>query len=74
MTRIWVDHDECVSSGACVLEEPQLFAYQDGPEALAVALPAAQELTRPRLEELAEMCPVGAIRVIDETADGDGHQ
>ncbi|WCO68729.1 ferredoxin [Iamia majanohamensis] len=68
MPRIRVDHDECVSSGACVLEEPDLFAYQDGPEALAVALPAAQALPRERMEELAELCPVSAIVVED---DGD---
>lgn len=63
MDRIWVDHDECVSSGACVLEEPDLFAYQDGPEALAVALPPAQELPPERLAELVELCPVSAIHV-----------
>lgn len=66
MAEIWVDHDECVSSGACVLEAPEAFAYQDGPEALAVALPAARSLPRTRLEELAELCPVGAIHLTPE--------
>ncbi len=69
MARIRVDHDECVSSGACVLEEPDLFAYQEGPEALAVALPAAQDLSRARMEELTELCPVSAIVVEDDPAD-----
>jgi ferredoxin len=33
--RVEVDHAECVSSGACVLEAPAAFGYQDGPEALS---------------------------------------
>lgn len=62
----WVDHDVCVSSGACVLEAPEAFSYQDGPEALAVVLPGAAELTDERLAEVAGLCPVGAIHVRDE--------
>ncbi len=64
--RARVDHDVCVSSGACVLEAPEAFAYQDGPEALAVVLPGAADLTDERLVEVAELCPVGAISVRDE--------
>ena len=64
--RARVDHDVCVSSGACVLEAPEAFAYQDGPEALAVVLPGAADLTDERLVEVAGFCPVGAISVRDE--------
>jgi ferredoxin len=64
--RAEVDHDACVSSGACVLEAPDAFGYQDGPEALAVALPGASALSTERLVEVAGMCPVGAIHVYDE--------
>lgn len=63
--RAWVDHDECVSSGACVLEAPEAFGYQDGPEALAVVLPGTAELSNERLVELAQLCPVRAIRIFD---------
>lgn len=63
--RVWVDHDQCVSSGACVLEAPDAFAYQDGIEALAIALPAAQALPQERLVELADLCPVGAIHLAE---------
>ena len=63
--RVEVDHSRCVSSGACVLEAPEAFAYQEGPEALAVALPGAAELSDDRLLEVAGVCPVGAIRVYD---------
>lgn len=64
--RARVDHDVCVSSGACVLEAPEAFAYQDGPEALAVVLPGAADLTDERLVEVAGLCPVGAISIRDE--------
>jgi ferredoxin len=60
-----VDHDECVSSGACVLEEPDAFAFQEG-EALAVVLPGADQLPDERLVEVARLCPVQAIRVTDD--------
>lgn len=64
--RPWVDHDVCVSSGACVLEAPEAFGYQDGPEAMAVVLPGAASLDDERLREVAEVCPVRAIRLVDE--------
>ena len=63
--RAEVDHSRCVSSGACVLEAPEAFAYQDGPEALAVVLPGAAALSDERLLEVAALCPVQAIRVYD---------
>ncbi|MDP1819959.1 MAG: ferredoxin [Acidimicrobiales bacterium] len=62
--RAEVDHAVCVSSGACVLEAPEAFAYQDGPEALAIVRPGA-ELSDERLREVADLCPVGAIRLLD---------
>jgi len=63
--RPYVDHDRCVSSGACVLELPQAFAYQEGPEALAVVLPGAAELSEEELRDAAALCPVEAIRLLD---------
>ena len=62
--RPYVDHDRCVSSGACVLEFPRAFVYQEG-QALAVVLPGADELTEERLLEAASLCPVEAIRLLD---------
>ena len=66
--RPYVDHDRCVSSGVCVLELPDAFTYQDGPEQLAVALPGAAELPDEDLHDAASLCPVEAIRF-----DDDGH-
>ncbi len=64
--RAHVDHAECVSSGACVLDAADAFGYQDGPEALAVVLPGAAHLSDARLAEIAGLCPVGAIHLYDE--------
>ena len=64
--RAEVDHSQCVSSGACVLERPDAFGYQDGPEALAVVLPGAAALSDQELLAAADLCPVGAIHVYDE--------
>jgi ferredoxin len=64
--RARVDHDECVSSGACVLEAPDAFAYQDGPEQLAVVLPGATDLSDDELRDVAALCPVQAIHLYDE--------
>jgi ferredoxin len=65
--RPYVDHDRCVSSGACVLEFPEAFAYQEGPEALAIVLPGAAKLSDEELREAAGLCPVEAIRLLDDT-------
>ncbi len=64
--RARVDHAECVSSGACVLDAPDAFGYQNGPEALAILLPGAAHLSAERLVEIAGLCPVGAIHLYDD--------
>ena len=64
--RAQVDHTQCVSSGACVLEAPDAFGYQDGPEALAIVLAGAAELSDERIVEVAGVCPTGAIHVFDD--------
>ena len=64
--RPYVDHDRCVSSGACVLELPDAFGFQEGPEALAIVLPGAAELSEEQLRDAANLCPVEAIRLLDD--------
>jgi ferredoxin len=64
--RPHVDHEECVSSGACVLEAPEAFAYQDGPEQLAVVQPGAADLSDDELRSVAALCPVQAIHLYDD--------
>ncbi|MEY2448863.1 MAG: hypothetical protein QOH79_2339 [Acidimicrobiaceae bacterium] len=52
-----------------MLEAPEAFGYQDGPEALAVVLPGAAQLSDERLVEVASVCPTGAIRLFDDEGD-----
>ena len=59
---VTVDHDKCASSGACVLEEPGAFGWQEG-EALATVLPGVRDLPDERVIEVANLCPMDAIVV-----------
>jgi ferredoxin len=62
-----VDHDKCASSGACVLEEPGAFGWQEG-EGLAIVLPGVADLDDERIVEVARLCPMDAIVVKDGEA------
>jgi ferredoxin len=72
--RPYVDHDVCVSSGACVLEFREAFAYQEGPEALAIVLPGAAKLSEQEFRDAAGLCPVEAIRLLDEAGNDVTHE
>ena len=52
-----------------MLELPDAFAYQEGPEALAIVLPGAAKLTDEELRDAAGLCPIEAIRLLDENGD-----
>ena len=56
-----VDRDKCVGSGACVVEAPEAFAFEDGNYGVAEVLPAAADLSDDRLREIADLCPMDAI-------------
>ena len=60
-----IDHDKCASSGACVLEEPNAFGWQEG-EGLAIVLPGVRDLSDDRVLEVARLCPMDAIVVRGE--------
>ena len=60
--EVSIDHEKCASSGACVLEEPDAFGWQEG-EALAVVLPGIRDLSDDRVLEVASLCPMDAIVV-----------
>ena len=49
-----------------MLELPDVFGFQPGPEQLAVVLPGAPELTEEELREAVLLCPVDAIRLLDD--------
>ena len=60
-----IDRDKCVGSGACVVEAPDAFAFEDGDYGVAVVLPGAADLGAARLQEIADLCPMDAISVTD---------
>ena len=62
--RVEVVEDRCISSGRCVGDAPEAFAFDD--DELATPLPGAARLDRRRLVELARNCPGEAIVVYDD--------
>ncbi|GAB3465538.1 hypothetical protein GCM10027436_78560 [Actinophytocola sediminis] len=63
-TPVRIDHDSCLSSGRCVVEEPTAFRF--GPDDLAEPTPEAATLPAARLREIAFQCPAAAIHVADD--------
>ena len=61
--RIEIETDDCMSSGKCVADYPEVFAFDE--EELAVILPNA-ELTDKEAIKVARNCPSKAILVFDE--------
>jgi ferredoxin len=64
MTRweITVDKDVCVGSGSCLSVAPDVFHLDDEDRSCARAGAVAPD---ERLLDAAELCPTGAIRVVD---------
>ncbi len=64
--KILIDRDECLSSGKCVADVPEAFAFDD--EELVVALPGLGDLADDRALTIVRNCPSGALRAADEDA------
>lgn len=61
---IQIDYDLCCSSGVCAYMEPQLFAQSDEGFPLVIAKEdTGSESSAIALEEIAELCPGGAITI-----------
>jgi ferredoxin len=63
--RVEIDHQTCLRSGQCFYLHPQVF--REGPDGfpLPVVDPVPPEL-REEAEEAAEICPSGAIQLIED--------
>jgi ferredoxin len=59
--RVQIDKDVCMSSGRCVLDEPEAFQF-DG-EQLAEPTDGVAELSESRVRAVADACPSRAIRL-----------
>ena len=67
--RIELDRDECISSGRCVAERPDVFRFDQ--DEIVERVPGGPALGDDELFDLAGDCPSGAIRVFqgDEEID-----
>ena len=64
--KILIDRDECLSSGKCVADAPEAFAFDD--EELVVALPGLEDLADDAATRIVRNCPSGALRRADDDA------
>ena len=64
--RIEIETDDCMSSGKCVADYPEVFVFDE--EELAALIPNAK-LTDKEIIKVARNCPSSAILVFDENND-----
>ena len=57
--RVYIDKDECMSSGRCVLDEPEAFRFDA--DQLAEPTAGVATLAEDRLLAVLDACPSGAI-------------
>lgn len=62
MKKVCVDKSKCIGCGMCVSVNPNIFEIQDDGKAGVIA---GQEEKIGQAEEALEMCPVGAIFVVE---------
>lgn len=62
--RIEINVDDCMSSGKCVADHPDAFAFDD--EELAVLVDEGRALDDQQMLRVARNCPSRAIMVFDD--------
>jgi ferredoxin len=62
--RIAVDASKCCGAGQCVLTAPNVFDHSDEGVAFPIT-PCPAESERAAIQEAIELCPTGAISIID---------
>lgn len=65
--KVQVITASCISSGRCIADAPDLFAFDD--ERIATVIQATADLTPDRADELMDGCPGGAIEITFEDAE-----
>lgn len=58
-----IDRDSCISSGTCVADAPEAFAFDE--EDIATPAAGTADLSDDRLLRIARNCPSGAILLYD---------
>jgi ferredoxin len=64
---VHIDKDVCMSSGRCVLDEPEAFRFDA--EQLAEPTTGAVALTEGRIRAVIDACPSGAIQLSEPGGD-----
>ena len=59
--RLWID-DACITSGQCVLIDPELFGFDDG-GATRVLIAEVTGEQLPNASAAVDNCPIGAIHL-----------
>lgn len=62
--RVHIDKDVCMSSGRCVLDEPEAFKFD--PDQLAEPTAGVLALGEGRVRAVVDACPSGAIRLYQD--------
>jgi ferredoxin len=62
--QVTVDKQECMSSGRCMSDIPEAFAFDD--DELAEVIPGVADVAIDRLLEVARNCPGQAITVVPD--------
>jgi ferredoxin len=61
--KVDVDMELCASHGQCTLVAPEVFALDD--DAVLRYDPEPDDALRPDVEQAVQLCPAGAIRLLD---------
>ena len=63
--RLVIDHNRCRRSGQCSYLHPELFKASENGSPLVLVEYPGEEL-REAAEEMVELCPSGAIALVEE--------
>lgn len=66
--RVIVDRELCIGAGLCVLTAPDLFDQSDDDGRVLPRVAASELTSAERARAAADLCPSGALTVVEETA------
>ncbi|MEJ2053230.1 MAG: ferredoxin [Calditrichaceae bacterium] len=61
--NLYVEENLCETYGFCVKEYPDLFRFTEGSKKAKVIDKNDNELTEEQLAEIADVCPLSAIKI-----------
>lgn len=61
--RVLVDFDSCQRHGRCCIAAPEVFSLDE--DGILIVSPNADDASRARVEEAADLCPTQSITIVD---------